>query len=197
MSFTAAGDRDHGARQALKDIIGGGGNYFYVELPEGTLLAHPLSPGEKLPMQFGREVRNQHSIFFFNFLLVFFLPFLVVMHTSLCQYWEYKQSKIAFCGSAQLTFDVNVHTSDLQPPHQWPCCQVWTGLCIFYKIIVLCALVITPLFFSSFQVLANILGTPERGDWKECKLEVSEERALADQFKEQFQKFDPMTWHWF
>lgn len=47
--------------------------------------------------------------------------------------------------------------------------------------------------FSLFsQVLANILGTPERGDWKQCKLDVSEETAMADQFKEQFQEFDPM-----
>jgi hypothetical protein len=41
-------------------------------------------------------------------------------------------------------------------------------------------------------VLANILGTPERGDWKQCKLDLSEETAMADQFKEQFQEFDPM-----
>jgi hypothetical protein len=62
-----------------------------------------------------------------------------------------------------------------------------------YKIFMLYVNVMTPPFVSFLQVLANILGTPERGDWKACKLEVSEERALADQFKEQFQKFDPMT----
>ncbi|KAG0575645.1 hypothetical protein KC19_5G020000 [Ceratodon purpureus] len=90
------GEKDHEARERLKELVGRGVNYFMVELHEGTLLAHPLSQGEKLPMQFGREV------------------------------------------------------------------------------------------------LANILGTPERGDWKQCKLDVSEETAMADQFKEQFQEFDPM-----
>ncbi|XP_073395911.1 zinc finger CCCH domain-containing protein 64 isoform X2 [Physcomitrium patens] len=89
-------DNDNEAKQRLKELVGGGVNYFIVELHEGTLLVHPLPQGEKLPMQFGREV------------------------------------------------------------------------------------------------LAKILGTPERGDWKQCKLDVSEETALADQFKEQFQEFDPM-----
>jgi hypothetical protein len=28
-----------------------------VELPDGTRLLHAIKPGEKLPMQFGREVR--------------------------------------------------------------------------------------------------------------------------------------------
>ena len=41
-------------------------NYFMVELHEGTLLAHPLSQGEKLPMQFGREVRLRLTCFTHN-----------------------------------------------------------------------------------------------------------------------------------
>ena len=48
-----------------------------------------------------------------------------------------------------------------------------------YKIFMLYVHAKTPPFVSFFQVLANILGTPKRGDWKACKLEVSEERALA------------------
>ncbi|CAK9881409.1 unnamed protein product [Sphagnum jensenii] len=89
-------DTDPQARQALKEVVGGGANFFFVELPEGTILAHRLAPGEKLPMQFGREV------------------------------------------------------------------------------------------------MASLLGTPERGDWKACKLDVEEETSMADRFKEQFQSFDLM-----
>jgi diadenosine tetraphosphate (Ap4A) HIT family hydrolase len=89
-------DTDPQARQALKEVVGGGANFFFVELPEGTILAHRLAPGEKLPMQFGREV------------------------------------------------------------------------------------------------MASLLGTPERGDWKVCKLDVEEETSMADRFKEQFQSFDLM-----
>eukprot|EP00897_Mesotaenium_endlicherianum_P011003 jgi/Mesen1/9931/ME000070S09221 len=33
-----------------------GGNYLCVELPEGGALMHAVAPGERLPMQFGREV---------------------------------------------------------------------------------------------------------------------------------------------
>ncbi|CAK9234133.1 unnamed protein product [Sphagnum troendelagicum] len=89
-------DTDPQARQALKEVVGGGANFFFVELPEGTILAHRLAPGEKLPMQFGREV------------------------------------------------------------------------------------------------MASLLGTPERGDWKACKLDIEEETSMADRFKEQFQSFDLM-----
>ncbi|CAM6074129.1 unnamed protein product [Sphagnum tenellum] len=89
-------DTDPQARQALKEVVGGGANFFFVELPEGTMLAHRLAPGEKLPMQFGREV------------------------------------------------------------------------------------------------MASLLGTPERGDWKACKLDIEEETSMADRFKEQFQSFDLM-----
>jgi len=89
-------DTDPQARQALKEVVGGGANFFFVELPEGTILAHRLAPGEKLPMQFGREV------------------------------------------------------------------------------------------------MASVLGTPERGDWKACKLDIEEETSMADRFKEQFQSFDLM-----
>jgi len=55
--LSLAGENIHEARERLKELVGRGVNYFYVELHEGTLLAHPLSQGEKLPMQFGREVR--------------------------------------------------------------------------------------------------------------------------------------------
>ncbi|CAK9235704.1 unnamed protein product [Sphagnum jensenii] len=89
-------DTDPQAGQALKEVVGGGANFFFVELPEGTILAHRLAPGEKLPMQFGREV------------------------------------------------------------------------------------------------MASVLGTPERGDWKACKLDIEEETSMADRFKEQFQSFDLM-----
>jgi hypothetical protein len=41
---------------SLKKLLHGGMVYFFVELPEGTILAHSLEPGEKMPMQFGREV---------------------------------------------------------------------------------------------------------------------------------------------
>jgi hypothetical protein len=40
--------------------------------------------------------------------------------------------------------------------------------------------------------MASLLGTPERGDWKVCKLDVEEETSMADRFKEQFQSFDLM-----
>ena len=111
MSFTLAGDRDHDARQALKDIIGGGGNYFYVELPEGTLLAHPLGPGEKLPMQFGREVRNQHSLFS-NFSL--FFPF-SSSNAYVLMYWEdtSKQRLASAFLHKWYLFCVNIRTSHL------------------------------------------------------------------------------------
>jgi hypothetical protein len=42
------------------------------------------------------------------------------------------------------------------------------------------------------QVMASVLGTPERGDWKACKLDIEEETSMADRFKEQFQSFDLM-----
>lgn len=40
--------------------------------------------------------------------------------------------------------------------------------------------------------MASVLGTPERGDWKACKLDIEEETSMADRFKEQFQSFDLM-----
>ncbi|KAJ7531546.1 hypothetical protein O6H91_14G048500 [Diphasiastrum complanatum] len=43
-------------RHGLKRLLDGGINYFYVELPDGTMLVHPIAPREKMPMQFGREV---------------------------------------------------------------------------------------------------------------------------------------------
>lgn len=61
--FFLAGEKDHEARERLKELVGRGVNYFTVELHEGTLLAHPISQGEKLPMQFGREVRLTFLLF--------------------------------------------------------------------------------------------------------------------------------------
>lgn len=118
----------------MKELVGRGVNYFFVELHDGRVLAHPLSQGEKLPMQFGREVR-----------------------LSMIQW-------LLQCKDCQSHFDkfcINDGPLCIDIPH-------------------------------SYQVLANILGMPERGDWKQCKLSVSEETEMADQFKEQFQDFDPM-----
>lgn len=54
--FQVFSPADGGEMEALKTVIGGDVNYFSVELPDGRVLAHPLSAGEKIPMQFGREV---------------------------------------------------------------------------------------------------------------------------------------------
>ncbi|GAQ77685.1 hypothetical protein KFL_000020470 [Klebsormidium nitens] len=85
----------NGAEQ-LRNAVGGPGNYFMVELPDETRLLHAIKPGEKLPMQFGREV------------------------------------------------------------------------------------------------LADLRGTPERADWRACKLTTEEETEMADAFKEMFKPFDIM-----
>ncbi|GLJ46532.1 hypothetical protein SUGI_0980680 [Cryptomeria japonica] len=50
------GENDDDTKMSLKKLLRGGNGYFFVELPEGTILAHLLESGEKLPMQFGREV---------------------------------------------------------------------------------------------------------------------------------------------
>lgn len=51
-----AGENDIDVRMSLKKVLHGGMGYFFVELPEGTILAHSLAPEEKMPIQFGREV---------------------------------------------------------------------------------------------------------------------------------------------
>lgn len=43
-------------REALRSHLKGGENYFFVELPEGTVIVHIIDPGENMPLQFGREV---------------------------------------------------------------------------------------------------------------------------------------------
>ncbi|CAI5463919.1 unnamed protein product [Closterium sp. Yama58-4] len=42
------------------------------------------------------------------------------------------------------------------------------------------------------EVLAGVVGVPERGDWRACKETAEEEAAMADAFKKQFQPFDIM-----
>jgi hypothetical protein len=48
------GENDIDVRMSLKKVLHGGMGYFFVEIPEGTILAHPLAPEEKMPIQFGR-----------------------------------------------------------------------------------------------------------------------------------------------
>eukprot|EP00232_Nephroselmis_pyriformis_P016762 CAMPEP_0182878580 /NCGR_PEP_ID=MMETSP0034_2-20130328/15439_1 /TAXON_ID=156128 /ORGANISM="Nephroselmis pyriformis, Strain CCMP717" /LENGTH=642 /DNA_ID=CAMNT_0025011473 /DNA_START=1 /DNA_END=1929 /DNA_ORIENTATION=+ len=43
------------------------------------------------------------------------------------------------------------------------------------------------------EALAEALGMPERGDWKNCKLGKAAEEQLANDFKAVFEKFDPMN----
>jgi hypothetical protein len=42
------------------------------------------------------------------------------------------------------------------------------------------------------QVLADLRGTPERADWRACKLTTQEEAEMAEAFKEMFKPFDIM-----
>ncbi|CAI5975915.1 unnamed protein product [Closterium sp. NIES-65] len=42
------------------------------------------------------------------------------------------------------------------------------------------------------EVVAGVVGVPERGDWRACKETAEEEAAMADAFKKQFQPFDIM-----
>ncbi|CAM6106973.1 unnamed protein product [Calypogeia fissa] len=87
---------DYGeTRQALKEIVKAQ-NYFFVELPDNTILVHPFEAGSKMSMQFGREV------------------------------------------------------------------------------------------------VAKLVGQPDRADWKACTQTKDEETDMADEFKQQFAKFDPM-----
>lgn len=43
------------------------------------------------------------------------------------------------------------------------------------------------------QVLVNLLGIPERSDWKACMLSEEEDRADARDFKAAFAPFDMTT----
>lgn len=45
----------------------------------------------------------------------------------------------------------------------------------------------------SRMVLANLMGMPQRYDWKACVLSVEEDRADAEEFKKSFASFDPMA----
>lgn len=45
-----------GTQEALQNHLKGDKNYFFVELPEGTVMVHVLDSGESIPIQFGREV---------------------------------------------------------------------------------------------------------------------------------------------
>jgi hypothetical protein len=47
-------------------------------------------------------------------------------------------------------------------------------------------------FVSPVQVLADLRGTPERADWRACKLTSQEETEMAEAFKEMFKPFDIM-----
>eukprot|EP00250_Pteridium_aquilinum_P012486 c20756_g3_i1 orf=573-2408(-) len=47
---------DLGAHEALQNHLQGEKNYFFVELPEGTILVHVLDSRDSIPVQFGREV---------------------------------------------------------------------------------------------------------------------------------------------
>lgn len=51
----------------------------------------------------------------------------------------------------------------------------------------------TPVKFPmqfGIELVAEILGTPERGHWKNCVLSELAEQKLADDFKNLFEKFD-------
>ncbi|KAJ4797865.1 Zinc finger CCCH domain-containing protein 59 [Rhynchospora pubera] len=43
------------------------------------------------------------------------------------------------------------------------------------------------------EVLAGLLGTPDRADWRKCKLPKEEEMEMVDAFKAGFSSFDPTT----
>jgi hypothetical protein len=44
----------------------------------------------------------------------------------------------------------------------------------------------------SAQVVAKLVGQPERADWKACAQSKEEETDMAEEFKQIFSKFDPM-----
>lgn len=40
------------------------------------------------------------------------------------------------------------------------------------------------------QLVAEIMGQPERGHWKNCLVSEQEEKRLAEQFRDNFTPFD-------
>lgn len=57
MFFLTAGDNDSKGRKLLRGQYDDKFSFFYVELPDGTILSHAVEENEKFPVQFGREVR--------------------------------------------------------------------------------------------------------------------------------------------
>ena len=47
-----------GSRESLREQFDGRCNFFYVELPDGTILSYAVEDESKFPVQFGREVPN-------------------------------------------------------------------------------------------------------------------------------------------
>lgn len=41
------------------------------------------------------------------------------------------------------------------------------------------------------QVLAGLLNTPERADWRTCTLNKEEETNMVEEFKKKFEELDP------
>lgn len=52
-----ADDSDSEGRKSLRAQFDDKLSFFYVELPDGTILSHAIEENEKFPAQFGREVR--------------------------------------------------------------------------------------------------------------------------------------------
>lgn len=53
-----AGNHYSEGRKSLKMQFDGKSSFFYVELPEGTILSHSIEDKEQFSVQFGREVIN-------------------------------------------------------------------------------------------------------------------------------------------
>ena len=49
------------------------------------------------------------------------------------------------------------------------------------------------LFDWQRNVVAKLLGVPEKGDWKRCKQSVEEETEMVDSIKEKFKQYDPFN----
>lgn len=50
------GDDASESRELLKANYDGKSGFFYVELPDGTIMGHTIDENENFPVQFGREV---------------------------------------------------------------------------------------------------------------------------------------------
>ncbi|EKX45757.1 hypothetical protein GUITHDRAFT_108214 [Guillardia theta CCMP2712] len=46
-----------------------------------------------------------------------------------------------------------------------------------------------PLNFAR-EVVARLLGMPERADWKDCALSIEDEKRMAENFKKLFEPYD-------